>query len=156
MVCLGNICRSPLAEGILTHKLAQANLKVVVDSAGLINYHTGELPDHRSIAVAKKYGIDISKQRARTFVKNDLKEFDFIFAMDHKNFENLQEYASNKEEENKIHLLLDFAGIKTSQSVPDPYYGNASDFENVFQLLDEACTKVTEKLKVHTSKLNLA
>lgn len=156
MVCLGNICRSPLAEGILRKKLAEEKIDSLVDSAGLINYHKGSQPDHRSIAVARKYGIDISTQRARPFDKADLVKFDYIFAMDSSNYENLLEYASNAVEENKIFMLLNFAGMGERRSVPDPYYGKLNDFENVYELLDKACTLVAQKLKVQSSQLDLA
>lgn len=107
MVCLGNICRSPLAEGIMQHKLNQAGIAAHVDSAGLINYHSGELPDKRSIAVAAKYGIDLTAQRARSFTKDDIKNFDYIFAMDNNNYENLMEYANDATEALRQHLHPD-------------------------------------------------
>ncbi len=144
MVCLGNICRSPIAEGIMQNKLNQAGIAARVDSAGLINYHTGELPDKRSIAVAAKYGIDISVQRARSFTKDDIKNFDYIFAMDNNNYENLLEYANDATEAKRIHLLLDYAGLG-KKIVPDPYYGDQSDFEHVFSLLDDACQRILKK-----------
>jgi len=155
MVCLGNICRSPLAEGILRKKLAEEKIDSLVDSAGLTNYHKGAQPDHRSIAIARKNGIDITSQRARPFDTADLVKFDYIFAMDASNFENLLEYASNAEEENKIFMLLNFAGMGERRSVPDPYYGKLNDFENVYELLDKACTLVAQKLKVQSSQLDL-
>lgn len=144
MVCLGNICRSPLAEGIMQHKLNQAGIAAHVDSAGLINYHSGELPDKRSIAVAAKYGIDLSAQRARSFSKDDIKNFDYIFAMDNNNYENLMEYANDATEAKRIHLILDYAGLG-KKIVPDPYYGDQSDFEHVFSLLDDACQRILKK-----------
>jgi protein-tyrosine phosphatase len=150
MVCLGNICRSPLAEGIIKKHLRQTGMQAYVDSAGLIGYHIGELPDKRSIAVAAHYGIDITDQRARMFVKSDLQKFDYIFAMDQNNFENLQEYAVTTDEQSRIHLLLEFAGLG-KKAVPDPYYGDKSDFEHVYQLLDDACQKIVHKLSVKSS-----
>ncbi len=156
MVCLGNICRSPLAEGILKKKLEEKKIDGLVDSAGLINYHRGSQPDHRSIAVARKYSIDITTQQSRPFDKSDLQKFDYIFAMDSSNYENLLEYATTDEESDKIFMLLNFAGLGEKRSVPDPYYGNLTDFENVYQLLDKACSLVAEKLKVQSSQFDLA
>jgi protein-tyrosine phosphatase len=154
MVCLGNICRSPLAEGILQKKFSEKKIKGSVDSAGLINYHEGEHPDHRSISTARKHGIDISGQISRMFKPEDLNNFDFIFAMDGNNFENLLEYAQTKEHISKVHLLLGFAEMGHRRSVPDPYYGKLVDFETVFTLLDKACEIVADKIKAHTSELN--
>lgn len=145
MVCLGNICRSPLAEGIMQQKLLKKNIKAVVDSAGMIDYHEGEMPDHRSIAISKKFGIDISKQRSRPFRQNDFEKFEFIFAMDTHNYQSILEFAKNKEEEKKVFLLLEYAGIGYSRSVPDPYYGTLKDFEEVYKLIDRACENIVDK-----------
>lgn len=147
MVCLGNICRSPLAEGILTEKLRQKNIKSTVDSAGMIDYHQGHLPDHRAIASSKKFGIDITCQRSRPFKQSDFEKFDLIFAMDTDNYQSLHEFARNKAEESKIFLLLEYAGIGIKRSVPDPYYGTLKDFEDVFLLLDKACENIANKIK---------
>lgn len=152
MVCLGNICRSPLAEGIMKHKLQQAGIDAQVDSAGLLNYHTGSMPDKRSVNTAGKHGIDITYQRARCITKSDIHQFDYILAMDKSNYDNLLEYA-DKGEESRIRLILDFAGLGKKE-VPDPYYGDASDFENVYHLLDDACQRIVDKLKI-SSSLNL-
>lgn len=142
MVCLGNICRSPLAEGILQNKLAQHQLQWVVDSAGTGAYHVGEKPDPRSRAVAEKYGLDISQQRARQFVANDLEEFDFIFAMDSSNKRNILDLATKPEQREKVHLILEFTGANDA-NVPDPYW-NDNGFEQVYQMLDMACSRVLE------------
>jgi protein-tyrosine phosphatase len=147
MVCLGNICRSPLAEGIMREKFRQKNMEGSVDSAGMINYHEGEQPDSRSIAIARKFGIDITSQRARSFNQTDIENFDLIFAMDTNNMESLHEHTRNKEEENKIQLILEYAGVGERRSVPDPYYGNLKDFENVFLMLDNACEIIANKIK---------
>ncbi len=154
MVCLGNICRSPLAEGILQKKFSEKKIKGSVDSAGLINYHEGEQPDHRSITVAKKFGIDITGQRSRMFIPKDLDTFDFIFAMDANNYENLLEYAHTEEHTNKIHMILNFAGMGSRRAVPDPYYQKLDDFEKVFHLLDKACEIIAEKIKQPQLKTN--
>jgi protein-tyrosine phosphatase len=144
MVCLGNICRSPLAEGILQSKINSKD--IFVDSAGTAAYHVGNLPDERSIAVAKKYDIDITNQRARKFVVEDFDKFDFIYAMDERNYQNILSLARNNEDEDKVHLILNESSPAQSLSVPDPYYGGNDGFENVFQMLDKACTTIASKL----------
>ncbi|WP_334055528.1 low molecular weight protein-tyrosine-phosphatase [Polaribacter sp. P097] len=144
MVCLGNICRSPLAEGILQSKVNTDT--IFVDSAGTAAYHVGNLPDERSIAVAQKYGIDITNQRARKFTSKDFDEFDFIYAMDESNYQNILSLARNSEDEKKVHLILNESQSDQNLSVPDPYYGGKDGFENVYQMLDEACTVIASKL----------
>lgn len=144
MVCLGNICRSPLAEGILQSKVS-ADVKV--DSAGTAAYHVGELPDSRSIAVAKKYGIDLTNQRARKFTVNDFDTFDLIYAMDESNYQDILTLARNTEEKLKVKLILNEVDLNSNQSVPDPYYGGNNGFENVYQLLDEACQIIANKIE---------
>lgn len=145
MVCLGNICRSPLAEGILQAKLPQEDF--LVDSAGTGNWHVGELPDQRSIAVARKYGIDLTTQRARQFKKSDFTAFDYIFVMDQSNYNNVIQLAENPEDVQKVRLLLDITHPGKKAEVPDPYYGGPDGFEHVFQLVDEACTLIAQDLK---------
>ena len=145
MVCLGNICRSPLAEGILQSKL-DANF-FSIDSAGTAAYHIGELPDQRSIAVAKKHGIDISNQKARKFDIKDFIEFDIIYAMDKENYQNICSLAKNKTELQKVKMILDEVNLSQNLSVPDPYYGGDDGFQNVYQLLDEACEKISKNYK---------
>ena len=145
MVCLGNICRSPLAEGILQTKLQSD--QVVIDSAGTSAYHVGHLPDARSIEVARKYGIDITNQRARKFVVEDFEKFDLIFAMDHSNYQNLIEMARNTKDEEKVHLIMNGLDVDSNQEVPDPYYGNEDGFETVFNMLDEACESIIAKIQ---------
>ncbi|MBT5288786.1 MAG: low molecular weight phosphotyrosine protein phosphatase [Flavobacterium sp.] len=145
MVCLGNICRSPLAEGILQSKL-DANF-FSVDSAGTAAYHIGELPDQRSIAVAKKHGIDISNQKARKFNIKDFIEFDIIYAMDKENYQNICSLAKNNTELQKVKMILDEVNLSQNLSVPDPYYGGDDGFQNVYQLLDEACEKISKNYK---------
>ena len=144
MVCLGNICRSPLAEGILQSKV---NLNtVLVDSAGTAAYHIGKLPDERSIEVAKKYGIDITKQRARKFVVKDFDEFDIIFAMDDSNYQNILSLARNNADEQKVRMILNETQPTKNLSVPDPYYGGNEGFENVYKMLDDACNAIASNL----------
>ncbi|SNZ00652.1 low molecular weight protein-tyrosine-phosphatase [Flagellimonas pacifica] len=143
MVCLGNICRSPLAEGILKSKVDSS--KVFVDSAGTAGYHVGNTPDERSIAVAQKYGLDISAQKCRRFTEMDFEVFDRIYAMDASNFSNIIKLARNTGEERKVKLLLDEVDFELNE-VPDPYYGGADGFEKVFQMVDLACEAIAKKL----------
>ena len=144
MVCLGNICRSPLAEGILAHKTKQ--LDVEVDSAGTAAYHVGELPDKRSIEIADKYNINLKKQRARQFSRADFDEFDIIYAMDTNNLAHLISLAETKKERNKIKLILNEITPNTYESVPDPYYGT-NGFQNVYNMLNEACDKIVQNIE---------
>ena len=143
MVCLGNICRSPLAEGILQSKVDQD--RVFVDSAGTGGYHIGSKPDSRSIAVGLKYDIDISHQRCRKFSVIDFDEFDVIYVMDLSNYGNVIALARNEHQKNKVKLLLDEVDSKTKE-VPDPYYDD-NGFEHVFHLIDEACTVIAKKME---------
>ncbi|WP_405605656.1 low molecular weight protein-tyrosine-phosphatase [Polaribacter sp. Asnod1-A03] len=144
MVCLGNICRSPLAEGILKSKVN--NDEVFVDSAGTGAYHVGNLPDARSIEVAAKYGINIKDQRARKFVVKDFDKFDAIYVMDDSNYQNILSLARSIEDEEKVKLILNEAYPNKNLNVPDPYYGGDSGFENVYKMLDEACNFISKKL----------
>ena len=144
MVCLGNICRSPLAEGILKSKV-NTN-EVFVDSAGTAGYHIGELPDIRSIAVAREYGITITDQRSRKFTAKDFDDFDVIYAMDESNYKNILALSRNKEDQLKVKMILNESHPNENLSVPDPYYGGDQGFENVYKMLDEACDIVVEKL----------
>lgn len=141
MVCLGNICRSPLAEGILQHKVDDRHL---VDSTGTGDWHVGEQPDRRSIAAAKRYGIDISDQRAMHFNPVFFDEFDLIFAMDKQNLIDLQKLARTEEERNKVKLILK-EGLGEAINVPDPYYEKDEAFDQVFQLLDRATDGLIKK-----------
>lgn len=143
MVCLGNICRSPLAEGILKSKVDSE--KAIVDSAGTGGYHVGEPPDPRSIEIANQHGLDISKQRCRKFIPEDFQKFDFIYVMDKSNYANVLVQASSKTDASKIHLLLNKADSELSE-VPDPYYGGDEGFKNVYRLIDKACTAIANEL----------
>jgi len=145
MVCLGNICRSPLAHGILASKLDTENFQV--DSAGTSNYHIGSLPDQRSIAIARKKGLDITNQRGRQFKVDDFDTFDYIYVMDKSNFENVVKMARNTEDISKVKLILNESLPNKNLEVPDPYYGGDSGFDNVYNMLDIACNNIAKKLK---------
>jgi len=141
MVCLGNICRSPLAEGILKSKTK--NLKV--DSAGTAGYHIGKKPDIRSIDIAKKHDIDLTSQRARQFSTRDFDDFDKIYVMDNDNYSKIISLARNQEDMNKVHLILNEIYPKEYKSVPDPYYGGDEGFQNIYNLLETSCEVIAKK-----------
>lgn len=145
MVCLGNICRSPLAEGILQSKLDPSNF--LVDSCGTGAYHIGEKPDRRSIAIAKLNGIDITHQKAMQFKNAFFDEYDHIYTMDSSNYENIIKLTVSQEHKNKVSLIMNELLPDTNTEVPDPYYGGDQGFENVFQMLDEACNVIANKLQ---------
>lgn len=145
MVCLGNICRSPLAEGILKSKVKNKN--IMIDSAGTSSYHIGSKPDIRSIKIAEKYNINISSQRARQFNMNDFNTFDIIYAMDNQNYQDLFALAKTEKQRNKIRLILEVLQNKKNNDVPDPYLGGDKGFELVYQMLEEACEKISSSLE---------
>jgi protein-tyrosine phosphatase len=124
MVCLGNICRSPLAEGIMKTKIQEAGLDWKVDSAGTGSWHVGKLPDSRSIDVAKKHDLDITDQRAKQFQSYDLDNYDLVFAMDASNYQDINRLAKNDSQKNKVHLIMNMASPGMNQGVPDPYWGD--------------------------------
>lgn len=144
MVCLGNICRSPLAEGILKAKIDTD--KVQVDSAGTGGWHIGELPDSRSIDIAKKHGLDITDQRGKKFSAYDFETYDYIFVMDNSNYRDVIRMAKNDSEKQKVRLILDEIFPGENVDVPDPYYGGDHGFENVYQMLDQACEKIVSHI----------
>lgn len=144
MVCLGNICRSPLAEGILKSKTFLADTEV--DSAGTAGYHVGSLPDKRSIAVAKINNVDITDQRSRKFTVHDFDEFDYIYVMDNSNYIDVVKLAKNEQDKNKVLLILNEVFPDENLDVPDPYYGGKHGFETVYKMLDQACDAIVEKL----------
>lgn len=145
MVCLGNICRSPLAEGILKSKLNSNS--VFVDSAGTGDYHVGDPPDPRSIAIGKKYGLDITNQLGRQFEPADFDRFDHIYVMDNFNFSDVISLAKNEEQKKKVKLILNEVFPGENVDVPDPYQGGQQGFENVYQMLNEACEIIAKKLE---------
>lgn len=138
MVCLGNICRSPLAEGIMQHLADEQNLNWEIDSAGTGNWHVGEGPDRRSTRVARQRGVDISKQVCRQFKVSDFDEFDQIFVMDKNNLSDVLALAPNQQATEKVKLLLG------NKEVPDPYYDDMQ-FEPVFDMIETACKEIIKK-----------
>ena len=152
MVCLGNICRSPLAEGILQHKAWQAGLQWSVESAGTGAYHIGKPPHTLSQKVAKLNGIDISKQRARQFCKEDFEQFDFIYVMDSSNYNDVKRMSGNYWREDKIDLLLNELYPGQNRAVPDPWFGTAQGYHKVFKLISSACEKIVEKHQAAITK----
>ncbi|GIK68953.1 MAG: protein-tyrosine-phosphatase [Bacteroidota bacterium] len=136
-----------MAHGILEEKAKKRNKQLIVDSAGTANFHIGEMPDERAIKKMRNYNIDISKQKARQFHKNDFETFDYIFVMDTSNYENIIRMAKSEIHKQKVDLILNILYPQQNMSVPDPYYGGDSGFENVYQLLDAACEKFIEKIK---------
>ncbi|TPD65806.1 low molecular weight protein-tyrosine-phosphatase [Flavobacterium microcysteis] len=144
MVCLGNICRSPLAEGILQSKLPRNQF--IVDSAGTGDWHVGRQPDSRSIAIAKSKGLDISRQRGRLFTAKDFETNDYIFVMDNSNYKDVMRLAPNAEAKSKVSLILNELFPDENVDVPDPYFGLEDGFSNVYGMLDEVCEIIAEKL----------
>lgn len=145
-VCLGNICRSPMAHGLLQHKVEKAKLNWEVDSAGTSDWHKGELPDHRAMACMKRHGIDISYQHSRPFVRADFDRFDLIYVMDKANLSDVMQMTRTDEERNKVHLMMSLVYEEIPVDVPDPYFGKEDKgFENVYKMLDEATDILLER-----------
>ncbi|RXM40950.1 protein-tyrosine-phosphatase [Chryseobacterium sp. CH21] len=143
MVCLGNICRSPLAEGIMKAKLPD---HYTVDSAGTISMHEGEHPDKRAIKTASNHDIDISRQKSRPITRKDFETFDKIYCMDIDVLEDVISKTKNEEERQKVSLFLEVLGDHKNAEVPDPYWGDMKDFEKVFQLLDKGCDAIKNQI----------
>jgi protein-tyrosine phosphatase len=152
MVCLGNICRSPLAEGILQHYAWKAGLQLTVESAGTGNWHISEHPHPLSTKVAKLNGIDISKQRARQFVKEDFERFDIIYVMDSGNYNEVKRISGHLFDETKIDLLLNESYPGQNRNVPDPWFGEEDGYHKVFDMIHKACEQVIEKHKALSKK----
>lgn len=148
MVCLGNICRSPMAEGILRDRLEKAGIEAFLDSAGTADYHAGEAPDHRAIRCMRQYGIDISGLRARQFSRDDFARFDFIFTMDESNHRNVLVQAETEEEKKKVMMFLELLFPGKKQSVPDPWFGDMEGFFEVAEMLMKASDKFVTQLQV--------
>ncbi|HEX2607952.1 MAG TPA: low molecular weight protein-tyrosine-phosphatase [Flavisolibacter sp.] len=147
MVCLGNICRSPLAEGILKHKVRAAGLNWVVESAGTNGYHTGEAPHPLSQKVAQLNGIDICDQKARRFRKEDFAQYDKIYAMADDVIDDMKKIGGSSFDAGKTDLLLNEVHPGKHLSVPDPWYGPEPGYHEVYQLIEEACDRIIEKYK---------
>ncbi len=145
MVCLGNICRSPLAHGILESMMYPE--KVFIDSAGTSAIHKGEAPDIRSIGVAEKHYLDIKSQKSRQFIASDFEEFDVIYAMDASNKKNILALAKTEADKQKVKLILNETHPNLNLEVPDPYYGGKNGFENVYQMLHKACLVIAKNLQ---------
>jgi protein-tyrosine phosphatase len=152
MVCLGNICRSPLAEGILQQKAQEAGLSWRVDSAGTNGFHIGEAPHPLSQKVALQHGIDISGQKARRFVKQDFEEYDKVYALAGDVVEEMQRIAGKKFDAHKADLLLNELYPGQQRDVPDPWYGSEPGYHQVFELIDKACAAIVEKYMAHNIK----
>ncbi|BDD10726.1 phosphotyrosine protein phosphatase [Fulvitalea axinellae] len=146
-VCLGNICRSPLAEGIFDHLVKEKGLEGVVesDSAGTAAYHLGKNPDPRSVAVARKYGIRLD-HRGRQFVEEDFEDFDYIIPMDQSNMDNIRRLENGVTDDYRLVMMRDFDTIGTGEEVPDPYYGGDDGFENVYKMLRRSCERLLDRI----------
>lgn len=147
MVCLGNICRSPLAHGLLREKSMNEGLKIEVDSAGTSGFHSGEAPDPRMRETAKRFGLNIDDLRARQFGKRDFYEFDLIYAMDKSNLKNILSLAETDDDRSKVKLILNESHPKSDLEVPDPYYGGEQGFTDVYSMLDIATDRIIEKYR---------
>jgi len=148
MVCHGNICRSPLAKGLLLKKMEEMQIHdIEVDSAGTSANHAGQHPDPRTIANALSHKIDISSYKARQFKSSDFGIYNRIYAMDSANYSDIMLLSSNSEEQEKVRLFLDAAYPGSNDSVPDPWYGGEAGFEKVFHIIDKACTVIAKELK---------
>jgi protein-tyrosine phosphatase len=147
MVCLGNICRSPLAAGMLRKKLEEKGIEAIVDSAGFEPHHIGEGPDDRTVAIAKKNNIDITAHSMRLFKVEDFDLYDSIYVMDQRNMRDVLFLARNENDKQKVKYLLNILDPNKNQIVPDPYYGEESDFEHAFALIEQACTKIADSLR---------
>ena len=145
-VCLGNICRSPLAEGIFRDMAGKKKIKVDIDSAGTGAWHAGENPDPRAIATAKKFGVDISGLVARQFSPDDFDHFDKIYVMDRSNYKDVMSLARKEHHGEKVDLFLNLLHPGKNRDVPDPWYGGPEGFTEVYRLLESACEKLAEQL----------
>jgi protein-tyrosine phosphatase len=150
MVCLGNICRSPIAEGILRHKIRANNLNIITDSAGTNGLHNGEAPDLRTQQNALTHGVDISDLRSRQITQNDITNFDIVYVMDANNYNTVMALCSNDSQRSKVKLILNETTPNSNAPVPDPYYGGADGFENVYQLLNTATDVIVAKYLAKT------
>lgn len=147
MICLGNICRSPMAEGILRKKIEENNLNAEVDSCGTASYHIGDSPDLRAQQTIKKHGHDISNLRGRQFSIEDFDKFDLIFTMDENNYKHIVRLARNENDRKKVNMIMNMAYPQMNIPVPDPYYGGLNGFEETYEMLDLACENIIHSIK---------
>lgn len=147
MVCLGNICRSPMAEGVLRHLARERGLSITTDSAGTGDYHVGEAPDHRAQAAMRRQGLDISDLRARQVTPEDFDRFDLLLAMDGDNLRHMLRLAPSPAHAAKARLIMDHAPGHTLREVPDPYFGGEEGFDAVLDMLMEACTNLLNDVR---------
>lgn len=147
MVCLGNICRSPMAEGVLRHLAESRNRSIEIDSCGTAGYHIGASPDYRAIDTMAKHGMDISELQARQFHVQDFSDFDLILTMDSSNHEDLIDLTNSDHQANKVKMMLGYTFPNENKAVPDPYYGSDDGFEHVYELLFEACNQMLDQLE---------
>ena len=145
MVCLGNICRSPIAEGVLHHKAKQAGLNWIVDSAGISAFHTGEKPHRHSIKICSKHGIDISGQKARQFSVDDFVNFDKIYAMSYDVYSEILHHAKGEIDSDKVDLFLNELEEGCNDSVPDPWYGDEEGYAPVFEMIEKTCEQIVKR-----------
>lgn len=143
-VCLGNICRSPIAEGILKKKFQEKNIKGIVESAGFESFHINDVPDERAVKVTAKHGIDISKKRARLFRAEDFDRFDSIWVMDQQNMQDILLFARHETDKAKVDFLLNLIDPGSNKAVADPYYSGIDACEDVFTVIEQACEKIVE------------
>ncbi|MCB0761578.1 MAG: low molecular weight phosphotyrosine protein phosphatase [Flavobacteriales bacterium] len=146
MVCLGNICRSPMAEGIMRHLANERNMEIKVDSCGTASYHIGETPDSRAVSTLRTHGIDISALNARQLSRTDFDKFDLIFPMDRSNLNDVLSLAPDNEAANKVRMMTDFFRPDEYIPVPDPYYGGIDGFQNVYELLIDSCNAALDHI----------
>lgn len=143
-VCLGNICRSPIAEGVLRHKLLEKKLEGIVASAGTSDWHQGDAPHRSSQKVCRQNGVDISRQKSQAFVREMFTEYDLIFAMDSNNYKDLMQMTNSQEDQTKIKLFSSLIPNFEPQDIPDPYYGDFSGYEHVYKMIDELCEQLID------------
>lgn len=146
MVCLGNICRSPMAEGLMRAKIKKYNLDAEVDSAGFEAFHTGDAPDYRAIQVMKQNGLDITDQQSRLFRRSDFDTFDRIYVMDSGNYRDVKAMTVRAEQMEKVDFILNILHPGSNKAVPDPYYGGKEGFETTYSLLDAATEQIAIEL----------
>jgi protein-tyrosine phosphatase len=147
MVCLGNICRSPIAHGLLQHKVEQLKLDWEIDSAGTSNWHEGELPNENSIKVMHRHGIDITYQHSRPLRRKDMEHFDIIYVMDSNNYKDVTDMAKSEQEIAKVRLIMKEVNPDINQPVPDPWGLTEQHYQDVYEMLDKATDKIIEKYK---------